>query len=121
MLILFLVRLALMALALIYVVPFFTGNRVGLLKGGFGTAFLITLVLSLLNSGLWLVFSLVTVGGALALNALTFGIVGILVNSLGFLLVGKMRPDVLHVSNFYDAFFAAMGMTFASFIINMII
>jgi uncharacterized membrane protein YvlD (DUF360 family) len=116
----FIIRVALMVLALLVVVPAFTGGSVAVRRGGFFRALLALLVLGLINSALWFVFALVTAGGVFVASALTFGIVGLLVNALGFVATGKLMPDTLYVRDFGSAFWAALVMTFCSFVIHII-
>lgn len=115
----FIIRIVLMVLTLLVVVPAATGNRVAVRQGGFLRGLLSLLVVGLLNSALWFVFALVTVGSALVLNALLFGLVGVLINALAFVLAGRLMPSTLYVQGYGSAVWASVIMTVASFLIHM--
>ncbi len=117
----FLIRITLMVLALLIVVPACTGGRVAVRRGGFLRGLLALIVLGLINSALWYVFALVTIGGAILLNWLTFGLVGLASNALGFLLAGKLMPEVLRVDGFWPAAGASLVMTVASCLIHLLL
>jgi len=121
MLLHFIVRVVLMVLALLLVVPAATGGSVAIRKGGFLRGLLALFVLGLVNSGLWFVFALVTAGGALVANALTFGVIGILINALAFVGTSKIMPETLRVDGYGSAVWASVVMTVASFLIHMLV
>lgn len=116
-----LIRIVLMVLTLLIVVPAVTGNQVAIRQGGFFRGLLALLVIGLFNSALWFVFALVTAGGALVLNAITFGAVGILINALAFLATGRLMPETLRVEGYGPAIWASIVMTAASFVIHMFV
>jgi uncharacterized membrane protein YvlD (DUF360 family) len=116
----FLIRMALLVLALLVVVPAFTGGAVAIRQGGFFRGLLALLVIGLLNSAFWFVFALLTAGGVIVANALTFGLVGILLNALAFAGAGKLMPNTLHVRDFGSAFWASIVMTLCSYVIHLI-
>jgi len=117
----FIIRIALMVLVLLVVVPAVTGNKVAVRQGGFFRGLLSLFVIGLFNSALWFVFALATAGGALIANALTFGLVAVLVNALAFVVTSKLMPETLHVESFGSAFWASLWMTVASFAIHMLV
>src|SRR4051812_16265644 len=112
----FIIRVALMVLALLVVVPAFTGGAVAVRRGGFFQGLLSLLVIGLINSAFWFVFALATAGGAVLANVLTFGLVGILINALAFVGTGKLLPDTLYVRSFGSAFWASIVMTLCAFL-----
>ncbi len=113
---LMLVKLALMVAVVVHVVPFFTSQQVAVQRGSYLTALLVLLALGL-ATGVLNVIS----GGTLAqLDAMSFGIVGLLVNAGALMLVGKIKPDAFRVPNFYAAFFAAVAISFSSFVISVL-
>lgn len=116
----FIIRLALMVLALLIVVPAVTGGRVAVRQGGFLKGLLSLFVIGLTNSALWFAFALLTAGGAVVINVLTVGILAVLVNALAFVLAGKFMPDTLHVESFGSAIWASVAMTFASYFIQLL-
>ncbi len=117
----FLIRIALMVLVLLVVVPAVTGNKVAVRQGGFFRGLMSLFVIGLFNSALWFVFALVTAGGAILANMLTFGLIGLVVNALAFVGTSKLMPETLHVESFGSAFWASLWMTAASCLIHMFV
>ncbi|MBX9686217.1 MAG: phage holin family protein [Candidatus Obscuribacterales bacterium] len=114
----FLVRLVLMILVLLVVVPAATGNGVTVRQGGFFRGLLALVVVSLLNSGLWMLVGVGTLGAALLANVLLFGLVGLCINGAAFWLTSALLPEVLQVRSFGSACWASLIMTVASMLIN---
>ena len=117
----FVIRLVLMILVLLVVVPAATNYGVAVRQGGFFRGFLTLLIVSLLNSVLWIGLSVTTLGAALLANVLLFGLVGLLVNGASFYIAAGIMPDVLQVRNFGSACWAALIMTVASGLINTLV
>ncbi|MBY0359500.1 MAG: phage holin family protein [Candidatus Obscuribacterales bacterium] len=121
MMLTFLVRLVLMVLTLLVVVPAATGGAVAVRRGGFCRGFFSLLVIGLCNCCLWLGFGLFTLGGAVVLNYLLFGLIGLCINALAFKLAARLMPDVLYVASFGSAFWASVILTLVSFFINHLV
>ncbi len=115
-----LLRLVLTILVLLVVVPPATGEGVAVRNGGFFRALLTLLVVGFLNTGLWVLVGLSTLGTALLANLLLFGMVGLLINGSAFCLAGWLMPGVLQVRSFGSACFASLIMTVAGLLINQL-
>lgn len=116
----FLVRLVLMVLVLLVVVPAATADGVSVRKAGFFRAVLSLFVVGLLNTGLWMLIGLSTLGVAVLANILLFGLVGLLINGAAFYLASALMPGVLQVRSFGSACWASLIMTVASMLIGQI-
>lgn len=77
----FVVKAVLMTLSLLIVVPVVTGGGVMVRRGGIIKGLFTLFVIACLNFALWLGFAVFTVGGAVLVNWLTFGLIGILINA----------------------------------------
>ncbi len=121
MLLTYLLKLVLTLVLLLVVVPAFTGGAVRVRRGGLFRGILTLLVVGFLNFCLWAGFAIFTAGGAVVLNYLTFGLVGIAINALALVLTSGVMPDVLHVERYSSAFWAALVMTIGSCLINVLI
>lgn len=114
----FLVHLVLMILVLLVVVPAATGNGVRVRNGGFFNALLTMFLVALLNTGLWFVVGVSTLGLALVANVLLLGLVSLVINGAAFSLASALAPEVLEVRSFGSACWASLIMTVASMMIN---
>jgi uncharacterized membrane protein YvlD (DUF360 family) len=114
----FIVRLVLMALVLLVVVPGATGNGVRVRNSGFFNAVLTLFLVALLNTGLWFLVGVSTLGLALVANVLLLGLVGLVINGAAFSLASALAPDVLEVRSFGSACWASLIMTVASMLIH---
>jgi uncharacterized membrane protein YvlD (DUF360 family) len=121
MLLHFVVRIVLMVLALLIVVPAATGGAVAIRRGGLGWGLIVLVVQALVNSALWYLFAVLTAGGIIVANFVLFGLVGLLVNGLAFLLAGKLMPRHLHVESYGSAVWAALVMTVMSYAIHLLL
>ncbi len=113
-----LVRLVLMVLVLLVVVPAGTGGGVQVRNAGFFRALFVMLLVGLLNTGLWMLIGVSTLGVALLANVLLFGLVGLLINGAAFSLASEIFPEVLYVCSFGSACWASLIMTVASMVIH---
>jgi putative membrane protein len=80
---------------------------------GIGNAFIVILVLTLVNAFIRPIVSLLT----LPLNCLTFGLFGLVVNALMFWLVGQLDLG-LKVNGFLPALFGSLVLSFISGLLN---
>lgn len=117
MLLEFVVKAVLMTLALLVLVPVVTGGGVMVRQGGIFKGLFTLFIIACLNWCLWLVFALFTVGGALLVNWLTFGLVGLLINALAYKCTAKAFPEVLFVRSYGSAILASLVMTISSCLI----
>lgn len=115
------VRLVLMILVLLVLVPAATSNGVSVRNGGFFRGLWTLLVVGLLNTGLWMLLGLSTLGAAILADILLLGLVGLLVNGTAFYVASALMPGVLQVRSFGSACFAALIMTVASLLVNQIV
>lgn len=114
----FLVRLVLMVLVLLVVVPAATGNAIRVRNSGFFNAIFTLLLVALLNTGLWFLLGISTLGLAVVANVLLLGLVSLVINGAAFSLASAMAPDVLEVRSFGSACWASLIMTVASMLIQ---
>lgn len=113
-----LVRLVLMVLVLLVIVPAATDGGVRVRNAGFFRALFTLLLVGLLNTGLWMLVGLSTLGVAILANVLLFGLIGLLINGTAFVLASEILPEVLYVRSFGSACWASLIMTVASMVIN---
>ena len=111
MLIHFVIRLVLMILCLLVIVPAATGGNVAVRRGGLCKGFLILVLQALVNSALWYLLAILTAGGIIVANVLLLGLIGLLVNGLAFVALGRLMPRHLYVKGFGSAVWAALIMT----------
>lgn len=117
----FFLRIFLMVLALLIVVPAATGGAVAVRRGGLLWGLVALTVQALVNSALWYLFAVLTAGGVIVANFVLFGLVGLLINGLAFVLAGKLMPRHLHVESFGSAVWASLVMTVMSYAIHLLL
>lgn len=83
---------------------------------GVGNAFIVILVLTLVNAFIRPIVSLLT----LPLNCLTFGLFGLVVNALMFWLVGQLDLG-LKVDGFIPALFGSIVLSIISSLLNVFV
>ncbi|MCA9804526.1 MAG: phage holin family protein [Cyanobacteria bacterium HKST-UBA02] len=111
----------LQVLILLVLVPNVTGGGVAVRQGGLIRGLITVLFIGLVNVGLWVGLAMLTLGTALAVQVVTFGLLGIIVNALAIRVVGGILPDVLYVRNFGSAFSAAVVITICNFLIGYLL
>jgi uncharacterized membrane protein YvlD (DUF360 family) len=99
--------------AMLWLVPVLTDNNVRV-HGGFIKAALVLIGVSVFDVLLWTGLTVVTLFADVLLNFLTLGLIGLLVNALAYLIVGRLFPRSLYVRDYMSAFAAAAIMTIAS-------
>jgi len=117
----FIIRILLMVLSLLVVVPLATGGSVAVRRGGLIRGLFVLFVQALVNSALWYLFAILTAGGVIFANILLFGLVGLLINGLAFVVVGKLMPRHLYVESYGSAVWAGLVMTVMSYVIHMLV
>lgn len=110
----FVIKAVLMTLALLILVPMLTGGGVAVRSGGIIKGLFTLFVIACANFCLWLGFAFFTAGGAVLLNWLTFGLVGLLINALAYKCTAAVFPEVLYVRSYCSAFLASLVMTLSS-------
>lgn len=95
-------------LILLFVVPSCTGGGVKIKGHQFLQGLLAVCLICLLNSALWIIISVMTVGMALIFQWLTFGVVGLLINALAIKLTGRVMGDAFQVRSYAAALGAAV-------------
>ncbi|HMP50357.1 MAG TPA: phage holin family protein [Candidatus Melainabacteria bacterium] len=116
----FLIALVLKVVVLLVVVPAVTSGNVAVRQGGFFRGLLILLSIGLLNLALWPLLSIFTLGTILVAQMAIFGLVGLVVNALAFRIAGGMS-DAFYVKNFGSALGAALTMSVANIVIQMLL
>jgi uncharacterized membrane protein YvlD (DUF360 family) len=116
----FILEVVLLVLAMLVAVPALTGGNMRV-HGGFFSGLLVLVIAAIVNVGLWFGLTLLTVGGTIVGNWLTFGLVGLLINGLAFYFTGRLMPSTLYVRSYGSAFFAGLIMTLASWAIHTFI
>lgn len=116
----FFIALALKVVVLLVVVPAVTSGNVAIRQGGFFRGLLILLSIGLLNLALWPLLAIFTLGAILVAQMATFGLVGLVVNALAFRIAGAMS-DAFYVKNFGSALGAALTMSVANIVIQMLL
>lgn len=116
-----LLRLFLMLVAMLVLVPAFTGGGVQVRSGGIFRGLCAMILICIVNWFIWVGFTALSLGLVIPLHFLTLGIVGLLFNALAFWATGKLFDGILYVRSFGSAFIAALVMTLASAVISHIL
>lgn len=116
----FLISLVLKVVVLLVIVPAVTSGNVAVRQGGFIRGLLILVSIGIVNLALWPALAIVTFGMVLVAQIATFGLVGIVVNALAFRLAGAMT-DAFYVKNFGSALGAALTMSVANIVIQLLL
>ncbi len=117
----FLITVVLQVLVLLLVVPAATSGGVAVRSGGFVRGVLALLVIGLLNLSLWFAITLLTIGTALIAQAITFGLVGLLINALAIKITGALMEDAFYVRSYGSAFIAAIVMVVSNLLIQRVL
>lgn len=115
------VQVILMILTLLVVVPAATGGDVAIRHGGFFRGLIALFGISIINSLLWFVFSVLSLGTVILANILFFGLIGIMINALAFSLCAQLLPETLRVRSFGSACWASVIMMVFSYFITKIV
>lgn len=115
-----LLTLVLQVLVLLIIVPAVTGGNVAIRQGGFFRGLLILVCIGIVNWMLWPILTIFTLGMVLVFQAITYGLVGIVINALAFRIAGGMSTS-FHVKSFGSALVAAITMAIANVGIHMLI
>lgn len=107
-----LLQTLLILVAMLWLVPVLTDNRVRV-QGGLVKGALVLCGVAVFDVVLWSGLTVITLFADVLLNWLTLGFVGLLVQGLAYLIVGRLFPSALHVRNYGSAFAAALIMTIA--------
>ncbi len=111
----FLIKVILDALIWLIIVPAVTDQRVKI-NGGFLSAVWISFVVCFVHYLLWVVVTVLTVGLALFLQVLTFGLIGVIITAAAIHLAADLAPNMLHVRG--GTFWAALTLVVLNAAIN---
>lgn len=113
----YILTIFLQVVVLLVIVPNLTSGGVAVRKGGLLRGLVTVFIIGLTNLGLWIGLTMLTFGAVLAVQVLTLGLAGIVVNALAIRVAGGILPDVLYVRSFGSALSAAVVITICNFLI----
>jgi hypothetical protein len=113
-----LLHVALLLVALLWLVPRVTDNGVAVRQGSFFRGILALIAIALVNHIAWHLLALFGIASAQPTVALiTVGVVGWFLQSLAIAFVGKIMPGVLQVRSFGAAMGASLTLTVVGWLI----
>lgn len=113
-----LIKIVLDALIWLIVIPAVTNQGVRI-NGGFLTAVLCSFLVCVLHYILWIMIALLTVGMALIVQVLTFGLVGVFITMFAINLASDMAPNSLQVRS--GSFIAALVLVILNALIDHVL
>lgn len=113
-----LIHVALLLVALLWLVPRVTDNGVAVRQGSFFRGILALIAIALVNHIAWHLLALFGLASAQPTVALiTVGLIGWFLQSLAIAVVGKILPGVLQVRSFGAAMGASLTLTVVGWLI----
>jgi uncharacterized membrane protein YvlD (DUF360 family) len=121
MLLTLILHVALLLIALLYVVPVVTDSGVAIRRNSAVRGFLALVVIALANKIFWHVLTLSGVGPSIPVELFSLGVVAWLVNAVGIFITGRIMPGVLYVRSFGSAMGASLILVLAGWAISLLL